>query len=123
MADKLPVQRNRPPRYKPRESIPVTVLALLQAPTEGTIANVSTRGLALRLHEPIPTESWVQVSVKDTTLVGQVQYCGAAGHGHMIGVEIQHSLKRLEQLRKLNKLIAEETDALERYVDSFVLRK
>lgn len=84
------------------------MLELTQAPLVGLVQDLSTRGLCLQLASPVTPNSLVQIEVNGVSLLGCVRHIRLDKQSYVVGVQLQHSIRKLDQLREYNRLVLEE---------------
>lgn len=75
---------------------------------DGTVIDVSPRGMGLTVPESLPLGTPVKIEAHDELVLGEVCYCVAYEGKYRVGLAVKHRLAGLAQLQSLNRaLIAE----------------
>ncbi|MEZ5351179.1 MAG: PilZ domain-containing protein [Bryobacteraceae bacterium] len=67
----------------------------------GWVVDLSGRGAAVRMEDPMSPGTLVRMQWDDTLLLGEVCYCVAEGDRYRVGLELRHSLTHLAELERL----------------------
>lgn len=106
MGTKRILDRRREPRTPANYPVRITVLGNPDRVVEGTLLEVSGRGVRVKLREKLPLSSPVRIDLDDNLLLGDVCYCRRVEQGYAAGVALAHSLGSVHQLASLMKSIS-----------------
>lgn len=87
------MERRKERRYTISKSVKIKVLAAFPGPSQGQSVPASTidfsgNGMRLRLHVPVPCGVSVEISDKNTLILGSVCSCTPENDVYVIGVRI-----------------------------------
>src|SRR5665213_1130144 len=77
-------------------------------PIEAWVLDVSSRGVRLRVPEPIPVGAPVRIEAQELLLFGTIAHCEQTDGAYCVGIALSRFLEMLAELGKLNaSLLAE----------------
>ncbi len=75
-----------------------------------TIENRSQSGLAIRVSQALPLSSPVRIDTGDQLLLGEVCHCSPSGDGYVVGLQVEHVVRHLPALVRLNQVLESEAN-------------
>jgi hypothetical protein len=87
------------------------VFELVQPPMLGVVKDLSSRGLSVQVPNPVELNALVQIELNGIVLAGTVRHLRKDEDGYVMGVRLQHSLQKLEQLRSYNRVVTDQARA------------
>jgi hypothetical protein len=97
------VERRSEVRFEVDLPVRVTGLEACPVSCNGTVHNLSGRGIRLTIPQAIPPGSAVRVDADDIMILGEICYCVPEGPGYSAGLMVEHILTGLEDLERLNR--------------------
>ena len=84
---------------------PVRVTGLDASPVRcnGTVRNLSGRGMRLTVPEAIHPGATVRVDADNIMFLGEISYCVPESPGYSVGLMVEHILTGLDELQRLNR--------------------
>jgi hypothetical protein len=102
------LERRREPRIKANHS---ALLRTLNAPpVEAWVLDVSSRGVRLRVPEPVPVGAAVRIEAQELLLFGTITHCELTQGAYYVGIELSRPLEMLAELRKLYGALLDEPE-------------
>lgn len=98
------------PRFAADQSVVITTLGDNRFRQTGTVKNSSGSGLGLHVETAIPTGTALRIEWEDAILLGEAMYTRPMDSGHFIGVQLEHVLRGLGELRDSLRRFSEETE-------------
>ena len=86
------MDRRRESRFSTSQPAKVTVLGEWPESLEGSVTNLSGRGLRLRLQRPLPLNAAVRVDMNGSVLLGEVCYNAPDESGCAVGLMLDQVL-------------------------------
>ncbi len=109
------MERRRDPRFTVAVPTRITLLGPKTAEVNGTVIDVSERGMQLLLPVPAPPGSLIKLEWADGFVLGEVCWCRQENEGFSAGVQLEHSLKLTEDLEQsAQSLRDDQTQALDK---------
>lgn len=102
------MQSRKEIRVTPRQCLQGHIYELAAEPLQATLVDISTRGAAAETSSPVKKGTRVCLSCGELELVGIVVRCERSGSKFVLGLELEHSLQRIQQLRQLNRVLLQE---------------
>ena len=87
----------------------VTVLGEAQLVTAGRLADLSGRGMCVKLDSQIPAGTLIRVEIDGTMLLGEVCYCNQDGVKWVIGLQVEHALTHSDDLARLMRQLVNDS--------------
>src|SRR5215471_15754197 len=91
-------ERRTEPRFEIDEHCTVTLLDRPDVSFSATLADLSCKGVCLKLDRQLPQASLVKIEAGDTLLLGEVVYSEPEADGFHVGVLLEHALYRTAEL-------------------------
>lgn len=86
-------------RFKTTQNAIVTTLDGTAQTTAGSILDVSTRGMRLKLDRPLAVGAPVRIDVEADLILGEIRYCTQQdGCTYELGIEIAHILSNAKEV-------------------------
>jgi hypothetical protein len=83
----------------------VVVLGEGRGAMDGTVVDVSSRGMGLTVPESLPLGTPIKIEAHDELILGEVCYCVAHEGAYRVGLAVKHRLAGLAQLHSLNRAL------------------
>jgi hypothetical protein len=112
-ADKPCMERRREPRIQAYQKVDLILLGNDAAAIEAHATQFSGRGLRLVVKEPVPVGTVVKVQGDDWLVLGEVCYCRKERLNFAVGLQLEHSLMGLQELKELNRKFTNELKPVE----------
>jgi hypothetical protein len=88
------VERRHERRIQTQLPVVFSVLSsgTIGIPREGTILDVSPSGMRIAMDQPLMPGTFLQITLHDSTLLGEVRYCCPFLHGFFVGLLVERVL-------------------------------
>lgn len=114
------MERRREPRIQAYQKVDLIPLERDALPIDAHATQFSGRGLRLVLKQSVPVGTAVKIQGDDWLVLGEVCYCQRERLNFVIGLQLEHSLMGLRELKDLSRKFA--SGELEPAVDLAALR-
>jgi hypothetical protein len=108
------VERRKEPRATVRQPATVTILNEEGGKLPAMIENRSPSGVSLRVSRAIPLSAPVRIDTGEEMLLGEVCHCSRQETGFLVGLQVEHVVRHLPALIRLNRAIEDELGEPER---------
>jgi hypothetical protein len=78
---------------------------------DGTVVDVSSRGMGLMVPKSLPLGTPIKIEAHDELLLGEVCYCVPEDGVYRVGLAVKHRLAGLAQLHSLNRALISEAES------------
>jgi hypothetical protein len=100
------VERRREIRIETNQEVTVTVLGEQDSlPFQAVGVDMSGNGIRLLSPRPVPYQAAVKVEARDLLLLGEVIRVQVCDDGHILALQLQHSLGALGDLHRLGQAL------------------